>query len=278
MNSISLRFTNEVGKDSPYYKGFKFFKDIILDLKEDSDLIFIYLQINSGCGLDLISGEKYFKISMVSVEDIKSHIIENIPKYFYTHSSNREHYIATDPRTQIMSFNEDKIFDYTNNTDDKIKTEKNNIMNITIVLFHESGQAKFHKNIEIGGARTPINCINKKFEFTKKYHYEDKSRGESGKFIDHFLYDSNKDEIVIELINSKRTNELMDKNNFIGSLEHLKIEANNILSSEQAKNSQIINNNNKSDGLSHLSSKFQSNMESDQEYKRLREIGCDVDY
>ena len=279
INSLNLQFTRELENHSHYYKGFKFFKDIILDLNEDSDLIFIYLQINSGCGLDLIRNEKCFKLSMISVDDIKFHIIENIPKYFYTYFSNKEKYFATDSRTQVMIFNESKIFDYTSD-----KAEKNNPMNITIGMFHESGHLKYHTNTDIGGTRSPLNCINKRFEFVTKYHYDNIERGESGKFVDYFLYNSTNDLIAIDLICSLRSNELMNKNNFTGNLTVLNQKANDIIKKNQGNNIENNNENNNdvnNNGLhiiSDLSSEFQRSFTNDPEYKRLEEFGCDIDY
>ena len=279
INSLELKFTGELNNNSKYYKGFKFYKDIILDLNEDSDLIFIYLQINSGCGLDLIKQERCFKLSMISVEDIKSHIIENIPKYFYTYFSDNEKYFATDSRTQVMIFNESKIFDYTSKN-----KRNNNTMNITIGLFHESGHSKYHSNSDIGGTRSPINCINKKFEFIKKYHYENKQRGEAGKFVDYFLYNSTNDLIAIDLIGSLRSNELMEKDDFIGNLSVLNEKAKKIVSEnpkndDKNSNENVKNtNNNNLHIITNLSSEFQKSFRNDSEFKRLDEIGCDIDY
>ena len=73
-------------------------------------------------------------------------------------------------------------------------------MNITIGMFHESGHGKFHMNSELGGYHSPVNCVNKSFDFTKKYNWNGPKSGESGKFIDHFLYNSNKDEVSFILI------------------------------------------------------------------------------
>ena len=160
---------------------------------------------------------------MISVEDIKSHIIEIIPKYFYTYSSDIDIYIGTDSRTQVMCFNEKKIFDKTS-----INSKNNNIMNVTLGMFHESGHGKFHMNAEVGGDSSPVNCVNKTFNFTKKYHYVDNQRGESGKFIDYFLYNSI-DEATIIIISSLRSNELMNKDNFIGNLNNLNNLANDIV-------------------------------------------------
>lgn len=274
INIIDIKFTNELKENDPYNKAFEFFKNIIMDLDENSDLIFIYLQLNSGYGLDLLNNKKCFKITMQSIEDIKLHIIENIPKYFFIYNENKNNYIATDSRTQVMVFNENKLFDKTSNN-----YKKNNIMNITLGMFHESGHIKFHKNTEIGGDHSPLLCINKRFEFVEKLHWDDNKRGESGKFIDYFLYDSTNEEAVLDLISSFRTNELMNKNYFTGDLKLLNSLSNRILT-ETVKNNQKINTeNNNLNNLSTLSCpKFENNINEKNKYKRLKEIGCDIDY
>ena len=251
---ITIEFTDELKEDDPYKNGFKFFKNIIQDLNEDSDLLFIYLQINSGYGLELINNKRFYKLSMISVENIKSLIIQNIPKYFYIYSSNIDDYLGTDARTQVMIFNEKKIFDNTS-----ISKINNNIMNITIGMFHESGHPKFHMNTEVGGDRSPILCIHKKFDFTQKCNLDDQKRGESGKFIDHFLYNSNNDEASIILMNSLRSNELMNKKLFIGNLDSLINTANKIINDPKIfkKNNNININKIGKNNLSNLSSKLE---------------------
>ena len=251
-------FDDHSEKNTPYIEGFKFFKNIILDLNEDSDLIFIYTQINSGFGLELMNNKTCFKLSMIPIEDIKSHIIENIPKFFYVFKSNSDIFIATDARTQIMIFNENKILDKSNDIN-------NNIMNITIGMFHESGHGKFHMNSEVGGDRSPVGCINKKFEFIEKYHWNDKTRGETGKFIDYFLYNSNNDEITMDLIASLTTKKLMDKKYFIGNLDSLNLTAKEIVENSQKNNIQNVNINMKNN-LSTLSKKKRNFQLDDNDY------------
>ena len=251
---ISLQFTDELKPDDSYKNGFEFFTDIILDLNEDSDLIFIYLQLNSGCGKELVSNERCYKLSMISVEDIKFHIIENIPKYFYIYYSNVEDYIGTDARTQVMIFNENKIFD---TKSDKIKD--NNKMNIVIGMLHESCHEKFHMNTEIGGEYSPVNCVNKTFDFTKN------------------------------IFSSLKSYKLMKKNCFVNDLNGLKDAVNKIITDVSKNNQQGINidkenkenNENKENkeivNISSLSSRFGIKTRlTDEEYKRLKEVGGDV--
>ena len=214
---------------------------------------------------------------MISLEDIKSHIIQNIPKYFYIHYSDDERYIGTDARTQVMIFNEKKIFDTKSNN--KIK---NNIMNVTIGMFHESGHEKFDMNTEIGGNHSPLNCVNKTFDFTRKQNWEDPFAGESGKFIEHFLYNSNTDVVSIILMNSSRSNELMKKSYFTNDLTDLSKAVNDIVSKQPPNNNQgnyEVMNNNSINNLSTLSSgfKIKTNLDDD-EYTKLRDVGAYVYY
>ena len=262
-NSLNLKLTDELKENYTYYKCIKFFKDIIKDLNEDSELAFIYLQIYSGYGLELINQEKCFKLSMISVEDIKYNIINNKTQYFYTYYPNKGKYFETDSITQVSIFNESKIFDYSTNN-----KENNNIMNITIGIFHESSHIDFHNDNDIDGNSIPINCINKNFEFIKKYCNVNGLIGDGGKFVDYFLYNSTNDLIAMELISSLRSNELTHKNIFIGNLDILNEKANNII--KENKKNNIEDN--------EINNTTHRNLIEDLELRRLEEIGCDIDY
>ena len=261
LEDLSFQYVDENSKDYTYNKGFQFFKNIINDLKENSDLSFIYLQINSGSGFDLINEKQCYKMSMISVEDIKSHIIENIPKYYFIYSSNKNIYITTDPRTQVMCFNERILFNHNTANDD--------IMNVTLGMFHECGHAKFYKNIEIGADHSPKHCINKSFDFVEKLHYNNKERGESGKFVDYFLYNSSEDASII-IISSKSSNELMDKNLFIDKLDNLNVFVGRII----GNNSNINVTSNTSSSLGFLT----DTKEDVERYEFLEKIGAYICY
>ena len=103
-----------------------------------------------------MNNETCFKISMISIEDIKSNIIANIPQYFYTEKSYEGNFIGSEALTQVMIFNEEKIFDFSDENE-----KNNNLMNVTIGMFHETGHETFHTNIDIGRNRSPLFCIIK---------------------------------------------------------------------------------------------------------------------
>lgn len=273
LKDLTLEFIDNKSDISAYKNGFKFFKSIISDLNENSDLTFIYLQINSGSGLNLINNQKCYKLSMISVEDIKSHIIENIPKYFFVYSSKQDIYISTERLKQVMCFNEEKLFEFTN----EIST-KNNTMNVTLGMFHECGHAEFHKNIKVGMDCPPKYCVNKSFDLIKKLNWIDENRGETGKFIDYFLFNSC-DEASIIIISSLRSNEPMKKNLFIDSLDELNNVAGEIIRNNQ--NEKIKANNPRSGGLTNLSSLSSGFMNYEEDIElinNLKDIGCDIYY
>jgi len=273
-NNMALQFPDELEEDSPYKKGFEFFKDIILNLNEDSDLTFMYLQINSGYGFELINEKRCYKLSMISVEDIKSHIINNIPKYFYIFNYNKDEYISKDPSTEIMIFNEKKILDKKS-----INKVNNNIMNIAIGMLYESLRSKFYMSNNIMDDNSLIWCVDKNFEIIKKCYLELGEGIESKKLNDNFLFNSNNDTIFVDLINSLRTNELMDKKYFIGNLNKLNSLVNEIVSSHNEKNNYIKDKENipaKASSL-RLKSMIGGNLD-DEEYDRLQKIGADVYY
>ena len=110
-------------------------------------------------------------------------------------------------------------------------------------MFHESGHIEFQSNSEIGGDRSPLLFVNKSFEVESKQHWKFRERGESGKCVDHFLYNSKNDEASIDVINSFRSHELMEKKYFTDDLKNLNQRAHDILSYNTTNITQIHSHN-----------------------------------
>ena len=157
---FNLIFNKDLPKDDEYLEGFKFFEDIVKELNEESELILMFLQLNSGSGFELLNGNNCYKISMISIEEIKRHLINNIPKYFFIYEEETSQYVISDQRTQVLAFNDKELLKYRSKDE---TTKKNNVMNVVIGLFHESGHQKFHMNDKIGAKRSPILYIQKDF-------------------------------------------------------------------------------------------------------------------
>ena len=109
--------------------------------------------------------------------------------------------------------------------------------------------------------------------------WTDNQRGESGRFVDYFLYNSKSETGTIDIVSSLRSNELMNKNYFIGNLEELNKLANNIIENpkiNQSKNKNQTKNN--PNDLTNLFSKSTKVRKVKDKNIDLNEIGCDIDY
>ena len=235
---FNLIFNKDLPKDDEYLEGFKFFEDIVKELNEESELILMFLQLNSGSGFELLNGNNCYKISMISIEEIKSHLINNIPKYFFIYEEETSQYVISDQRTQVLAFNDKELLKYRSKDE---TTKKNNVMNVVIGLFHESGHQKFHMNDKIGAKRSPILYIQKDFSIgIQKDELKKKECGEAGRCVDSYLYEN---DINLEfLFNSNNSYRLMEKTLFLGKLNELNQIASNIAKNyveEQIKNDSL---------------------------------------
>ena len=82
---FKIRFTKDFPKKSPYIEGFRFYENVVKDLNEDSEIMLLFLQLNTGFGFELLNKVDCLKISMISIEEIKNHLVNNIPKYFFVY-------------------------------------------------------------------------------------------------------------------------------------------------------------------------------------------------
>ena len=222
-------------------KGLNFFENVILDLTEDSDLTLIYLQLNSGFSYELSNKKNCYKLSMLSIDDIKNHILKNNCDYFFIFESAIGDYASTDSRTQVEFYNTLLLIDEKEN-------EETNIMNVAISKFHESGHMKFHSNEKIDALSSPILFINKNLEIKEQYGWNDKNKGESGKCVDNFLF-GEEENISQKIIASSESWNLKNKNYFTGNLDELNKMSKVIISKYKEK---IKNNPNEESNLNSL--------------------------
>ena len=110
-NVYNLKITKAFKDNDIYRKGFNFYKSIIEDLTEESELILIFLQLNSGASKEILNNKTCYKITMLSVEEIKEHLIKNIPQFFFVYNrKSGEEISISDSKTQIIGFNEEELF------------------------------------------------------------------------------------------------------------------------------------------------------------------------
>jgi len=228
---LNLSFTKDLEEDNPYLEAFIFYENIIKELNEESEIMLIFLKINSGFGIELLNGKECYKISMISIDEIKSHLLMNIPKYFFYFYSYNNHYILSDQRTQILAFNEEELFDFNN------FNLQNNIMNIVIAMFHESSHQKSKLLMNEGSKDTPIMYLNKSYELQIQKNNEKKEDINVGKCVDNYLYGYGLNTCL--LILSGNSYKLMDKKLFLGNLYNLNKIANQIVTDYLNKNPDI---------------------------------------
>ena len=217
-------FTDHLMENNSYIEGFNFYEKVIKELNEESEIMLLYLQLNSGFSSELLNEIQCYKLSMISIQEIKSHLINNIPKYFFVYFEDETDFIISDQRTQILAFNEEQLF--------RLKGEElskgNKAMNVVIGTFHESGHQKLHMNIDVGAKLSPMWYITKnydlKFQIDKK---KKKKAGEAGKCVDDYLYGYNINSGF--LIKSNNSYKLMKKELFVGNLDLLNNKANEIV-------------------------------------------------
>ena len=132
--------------------------------------------------------------------------------------------MISDSRTQVLAFNHKELIKAKSKDE---TSKKNNVMNVVIGLFHESGHQKFHMNDKIGAKRSHILYIQKDFSIgIQKDESEEKECGEAGLCADSYLYGNNIN--VGFLINSNNSYKLMKKSLFLGKLNELNDIASNI--------------------------------------------------
>ena len=254
-NSVlyNLEITSKLRDNNPFIKGFNFYKNIIKDLTEESDLMLIFLQLNSGAGKELINDKNCYKISMIPISEKKEHLINNIPKYFfYYYQFGGPEVAVTDTKTQISAFNKEEIFsciENNNKNDNNIHNDDNITANVLIGMFHEGGHQKFHMDIEMCNENEPILFISKTYkiispEILFKKDSNNNVIGESGMCVDYYLYNS----FFIPgqiIIRSSQSYKLLNKELFTGKLEGLNKISNEIIN--DYLKSKKINSNNPSD-------------------------------
>jgi len=215
-------------KNSCYNTAIKFINNIIDNLREDSLIFYPILQVNSGKGIDLNSGDninEIFEISMLNEEMIKRHLKALIPKFIYIvkHPSINDSRGATIRSTGTIFIYEDNIFhnDIGYNIEDYLlKLPNDAAINVSFTLSHEIFMHKKFRSdmVSIDGKKTPVKFIGLKFDI-KSFFYTNKKinldclaiytqkkdklknvpeKGESGRMFEYFF--GNEDKIEKPLI------------------------------------------------------------------------------
>ena len=174
---------------SPYYQGEKMYRNIIASLTEKSKLQFIFLQLNSGAGYDVLKKINCYKIKIIPLKLIKYHLLKNNTFYFFRYwNCNDNQMGCIDSFTHIESINEALAFGQNDIENKELAYEKNldNSIKFCLLQFHEKGG---HEKYEGGGKMisSPRYLIN--YDLTLYDNLDSRnSQGESGNAVEYFLY------------------------------------------------------------------------------------------
>ena len=214
---FTLKFIDHFQKGNDYFDGFHFFENIVKDLKEESEIMLTFLQLNSGFGYELLNNNYCYKISMESIEEIKKHLIDIIPKYFFAFSEECNQSIISDQRTQILAFNQKKLFKL---EDGDENTRKINKMNVVLILFLEACHQNFQMDDKVGAKFFPILYITKDYKIGTQKHNKMKEieKTEAGKSFDNYLYDIGLDTIGQEVAKNFINDNYQNNDNVFNSI------------------------------------------------------------
>ena len=214
---------------SPYFSSKLFYRNIIENLKLNSKLSLIYLQLNSGSDFDYNTNKDIYKILMIPLFLIKEHILFNEQNYFFRYFLQDGKYAYTDSYTGIYSFNEFELFQ----TLKPISTDENDdkAVKINFVYFHERGHKKFNGNNKMESS--PKYFINNDLEVVgNKDMKTDEFIGESEEVVDYYICNNNKEKINIILKLKRGLKELKNVDLYISeSLNELNDKINKIINS-----------------------------------------------
>ena len=214
---------------SPYFSSKLFYRNIIENLKLNSKLSLIYLQLNSGSDFEYNTNKDIYKILMIPLFLIKEHILFNEQNYFFRYFLQDGKYAYTDSYTGIYSFNEFELFQ----TLKPISTDENDdkAVKINFVYFHERGHKKFNGNNKMESS--PKYFINNDLEVVgNKDMKTDEFIGESEEVVDYYICNNNKEKINIILKLKRGLKELKNVDLYISeSLNELNDKINKIINS-----------------------------------------------
>ena len=149
-------------KDNPYIFAKNFIFEIIKNLSEESRLFYIFLQINSKASNILYSNKIYnnnnnnesisnYLISMLSLEQVKKHILKIFPKYIIRYYRNKKERAILHLKTNLVGINEKHLFKQNLEKNEKnfLEKECKNHYSMPIIaeLFHEvTGHSKYKES------------------------------------------------------------------------------------------------------------------------------------
>ena len=195
----------ELNEDSFFVKSELFYRKIISKLTDESSLFFLYLQLDSGSGLDFVSRNHFYKIKHISLTKIKIHLLtENFYPFFFIFIWDKKLLAWNDGKTQVKNYNLNYQI-YSEEDFFESKFLVNNTVKLTIIKLHEYAHTKFKGDYQLKISPRYLLIDNLDFLNNKKKIVNESkipneltdNFGESDQAIDRYIFG---DELIINNI------------------------------------------------------------------------------
>ena len=209
-------------EDSSFIKSELFYRDIISFLTDESNLFFLYLQLNSGSDIDFMTGKNFYKIKHISLIELKTHLLtEYFYPYFFVYGSNYEVFAWHSINSQVKNYNL-VIFPHRNDLDKKFYV--NDTVKLTLLKLYENCHTKFKENNSLQLYprylyKSNFECIDNikrtKKEIRNGNTVINNCILEAGKAVELYIFGDEKISDSILITKSKDLNELYNVDLFI---------------------------------------------------------------
>ena len=193
-SNYRFRSFYDLPENSPYIQSELFYRKTVSQLNYNSNLSFLFLQLNSGSGKDYLTNAQHYKIKLIPLIEIKYHLLqEYFYTYFFTYNSNNKIMALNNVNTLILSFNESKDIGYTEPHKLTEISDENNMIKLAFLKFKEHAHIKFNDNYTekldprylLSG---DFKLIDNKFGDKKEEKGQFFHSGESGNALEYFIF------------------------------------------------------------------------------------------
>lgn len=190
-------FFSEINHKSAYYQAYDLLKKIIKNITKQSVLFELLYLVNSGTGINKISKETTFKMSLLSVEKIKKKLELLIPKFIYRDARILPQSISYNsyysPISNILLINENIYFNFSLEVGYKELIEKDDnegkyTIPLLMLFLHEflgQGKYAFKENLKYGKEKSKNHMQKGFMEKPETFYVENKV--DSGRFLEFFI-------------------------------------------------------------------------------------------